>query len=255
MSDIVSPATRSRMMSGIKANDKVYDGATTATLDAAALTLAGKVVGDQVNVASSGVFADKKVGAGKTVSLTHNVSGADVGNYAIAAQTGATAAITPKALNVAIVADNKTYDGGVAATVSANGIGLSGLVSGDVVTVSSSGVFADKNVGVAKAVALTNTLGGVDRDNYAITAPTAATATITPKALSVGGIVVANKTYDGTVNATVDTRSLSLSGLVSGDTVTHRVRTARTGGCHVRFDDGAVFVAHTRASPLVVVPV
>jgi hypothetical protein len=47
------------------------------------------------------------------------------------------------------------------------------------VTVSATGLFADKNVGVAKTVNLTETNGGDDVNNYTITAQGTTTANIT----------------------------------------------------------------------------
>jgi hypothetical protein len=49
-------------------------------------TYSGLFAGDVVNVAATGLFSDKNVGTGKTVTLASSYSGADVGNYAITNQ-------------------------------------------------------------------------------------------------------------------------------------------------------------------------
>lgn len=61
-------------------------------------------------------------------------------------------------------------------------------------------------------------LGGVDAGNYTI-GDAAAFADITAKALTASGIVAANKVYDGTRVAGLDTGAAVLAGVVMGDTV------------------------------------
>jgi hypothetical protein len=51
-----------------------------------------------------------------------------------------------------ITAADKTYDAGTAATVNTAGASNGGLLAGDVVTVSATGLFDDKNVGAGKTV-------------------------------------------------------------------------------------------------------
>ena len=85
-----------------------------------------------------------------------------------------TANITAKALPVTgAVAANKTYDGTTAATLSAGG-SLSGVVSGDTVTLgnNSAGTFANATVGTGKAVTTAMTISGTDAGNYTLTQPT-----------------------------------------------------------------------------------
>jgi hypothetical protein len=169
-----------------------------------------------VNVAATGRFSDKNVGTAKTVNLTSNYSGADVGNYSITDQTSTTANITPAALVISgMAANNKTYDGTTVATVNLAGVRESGLVSGDVVNVAATGRFSDKNVGTAKTVNLTSSYSGADVGNYSITDQTTTTANITPAAL----LVVANnatKNADG--QGYTGGNGVSFSGLVNNET-------------------------------------
>ena len=121
-------------------------------------------------VAATGTFDNKNVGAGKTVTLTSSYSGADVGNYTITNQASTTADVTKKTLGVSgITAASKVYDGNNLATVSSGSAAYDGLVSGDVLQVSASGTFNDKNVGAGKTVTLASSYSGADVGNYAIT--------------------------------------------------------------------------------------
>jgi hypothetical protein len=214
-------------VSGITANNKVYDGNTTATLNTGSAALVGVVGGDDVTPDTSsaaGTFSDKNVGTGKTVTVSGlALSGADAGNYTVTQPT-TTADITAKALTVSgITANNKVYDGSTTATLNTSAAALVGVVGGDIVTLTTSGasgVFSDANVGTAKTVTVSGlTIGGADVGNYTLTQP-ATTADITAKALTVSGITANNKVYDGNTTATLNTGSAVLMGVIGGDDVT-----------------------------------
>ncbi|MBN2965005.1 filamentous hemagglutinin N-terminal domain-containing protein [Sulfurospirillum sp. T05] len=214
-------AQKALTISGITASNKTYDGLLTATVNTASVAKTGLIDGDTLTVSSSGVFTDKNAGTGKTVTLTNTYAGADKDNYIITDQTTATADIAQKALTISgISASNKTYDGLLTATVNTASVIKTGLIDGDTLTVSSSGVFTDKNAGTGKTVTLTNTYGGADVNNYAITDQTTTTADIAQKALTISGISASNKTYDGLLTATVNTASVIKTGLIDGDTLT-----------------------------------
>jgi len=74
------------VISGITANNKVYDANTTATIDVSGAIYTGLLGSDDVSVGATGLFSDKNVADGKTVTLTSNYSGADVANYSITDQ-------------------------------------------------------------------------------------------------------------------------------------------------------------------------
>ena len=215
----IMPASLS--VSGASAQNKTYDGMTSATISGA--TLAGTVyAGDAVTLgnATSGTFADKNVGTAKAVSVTATLSGVGATNYTLTQPTGLSANITPASLSVSgATAQNKVYDGSTSATVS--GATLVGLYAGDVVTLTNatSGTFADKNVGTAKAVSVVSALSGAAATNYTLTQPTGLSANITPASLSVSGATAQNKVYDGTTSATIS--GATLAGTVyAGDSVT-----------------------------------
>ena len=213
-------------VTGISANNKTYDGTTAATLNIGGASLVGVVSGDTVTLNTSsaaGTFAQSAVGSNITVTVTGlSLSGTSAGNYSLTQPT-TTANIAAQALTVTgITANNKTYDGTPSATLNTSGASLVGVVSGDTVTLNTSGAvgtFAQAGVGSNITVTVTGlALSGASAANYTLTQPTAA-ASITAKALTVTGITANNKTYDGTTTATLNTSGASLVGVVSGDTV------------------------------------
>ena len=104
--------TKSLTVSGVTASNKTYDGTTNASMDGTSAVYSGIVIGDTFNGTYTGVFSDKNVGTGKTVTITSSYSGADVSNYSVTDQSSTTANITAKALTVSgITASSKTYDG------------------------------------------------------------------------------------------------------------------------------------------------
>ena len=208
-------------VSGITASNKTYNGNTSATIDVSSASYSGLISGDSISVASTGVFDNKNVGTGKTVTLTSSYSGDDISNYSITDQSSTTANIIAKALTVSgITASNKTYNGNTSATIDVSSASYSGLISGDSISVASTGVFDNKNVGTGKTVTLTSSYSGDDISNYSITDQSSTTANIIAKALTVSGITASNKTYNGNTSATIDdVSSASYSGLISGDSI------------------------------------
>jgi filamentous hemagglutinin family protein len=212
---------------GITANDKVYDALTGATLNTGSAGLTGAIAGDTLTLgtgSASGSFADKNVGAAKTVTVAGlSLGGADAGNYSLSGYS-TTASITPKAVSATgITAANKVYDALTTATLSTGSAGLSGVIAGDTLTLATgtaSGSFADKNVGTGKTVAVAGlSLGGADAGNYTLGGYTT-TASITPKSVSATGITANDKVYDALTGAVLNTASAALSGGIAGDTLT-----------------------------------
>lgn len=232
-SHFVDVSRRAINVTGLAAEDKVYDGTTAATLNLGTSSFDGLVAGDDITVTGgTGAFSDKNVGAGKTVSVTGLVlGGADAANYALGSSTTTSASITPRAIaNVSgITADDKVYDGTTAAALGTDAASFNGIVAGDDLSVSAAdGAFSDRNAGIDKSVAITGLeLGGADAANYILTHNTAtATASITPRAIfAVTDITANDKNYDGTTAAALDTRGASFVGAIAGDDL--RVATAR----------------------------
>ena len=154
---------------------KVYDGTTDAAITGA--TLNGVVNSEDVTLAnaSTGTFADKNIGLGKAVTSAMTLAGADIGNYTLT-QPALTGNITAKGLTVTgITASNKAYDGNTNATLNTTGATLVGAVTGDAVTLDTTGAtgaFTDAEVGTGKMVLVSGlTLSGADAGNYTLTQP------------------------------------------------------------------------------------
>jgi len=203
----------------IVANDKVYDGTTTATLSSQSVT--GTVGADVVTlVVGAADFDTKDAGTGKTVTATTlSLGGASAGNYVLGASTANdTADIAAKTVTPVIVANDKVYDGTTVATLSSQGV--TGVVGAEVVTLGVGDAnFDNKNIGINKTVtATTLTLGGADAANYVLGAATA-TDQANIAARPVTPIITANsKTYDGSTTATLS--SQGVTGTIGGDVVT-----------------------------------
>ena len=216
-------------VTGILADNKVYDGGASATLNTGAAVFAGLIGGDVLTVSSAtGNFVDKNVGTGKTVNITGlTLGGADLANYSLVSGNSTTTAnITKLRLTSlsGITAENKTYDRTPGATLDLTGASFGGLVSGDDLSLATgTGTFGDRNVGTGKTVTIAGlTFGGNDAGNYDL--PLAAlttSANITPKDITaVTGILALDKVYDGNTSATLDNSSAVFAGLIAGDTLT-----------------------------------
>lgn len=127
--------------------------------------------------------------------------------------------IAPKEVaikNVSVV--SKVYDGTTDAKITSEGM-LDGVVGGDKVTIEpGKAAYSDKNVGTDKTVAFSGfSLAGEDAANYVLKAqPKGTTASITPKELTIGALIVKDKQYDGKNTAEIDGTPV-LIGVVDGD--------------------------------------
>ncbi|MFZ9345457.1 MAG: MBG domain-containing protein, partial [Opitutales bacterium] len=95
-------------ITGVTAQDKVYDGLTGATLDTTAPVFAGLLPGDQLTITgATGAFGSAGAANGKTVTVNGlTFGGSDLLNYDLPASFTTSANITPAPLTV--TADNKT---------------------------------------------------------------------------------------------------------------------------------------------------
>jgi hypothetical protein len=112
-------------ITGLTASNKVYDGATTATLTGTA-AYNGLVSGETFPVTGTPVasFGDANVGTGKAVTVSGYT--APNANYSLTQPTGLAANITPKQLTISgsFTANNKPFDGTTAATIASNALTL-----------------------------------------------------------------------------------------------------------------------------------
>ncbi|MFZ1934316.1 MAG: YDG domain-containing protein [Thermoguttaceae bacterium] len=190
-------------VTGITANNKVYDGTTVATLNLGSAILVGVASGDDVTLntgSASGAFADRNVGAGKTVSIAGlTLSGADAGNYILVMPT-ATADITARAITVTAATDSKVYDGTPLAAAAPT-ITSGSLVSSDAAAFTET--YDTKNVGTGKTLTPAGAVNdGNSGNNYALTFVPDNTGVITARSLTISATGI-NKQYDGTTAATV----------------------------------------------------
>src|SRR5207253_1711857 len=119
-------------VTGVTASNKVYDQATTATLNTGSAALSGVISGDTVNLGAGsarGAFLTARGGSGMTVTVAGlTISGTDAGNYSLTQPTP-TADITAKTLTVTgVTAGNKVYDRTNTATLSTGSAALSGVI-------------------------------------------------------------------------------------------------------------------------------
>ena len=217
----ISPAPLT--VSGPSAVNRVYDGTSAVGLtgQASVRPLLTDAVG--VGGGGQGRLADKNAGVARAVAVTgYTLTGPDAGNYTVVQPLGLTATISPAPLPITgITALDKVYDGSTA--VQLRGTGSVAALSGDAVSVAGSGVgeFADKSVGMAKAVSVSGfTLSGTDAANYSPVQPANLSAAITPALLT----YVATPTTVFLGQPIVGLTG-AVSGLVQGDTFA----TATTG--------------------------
>ncbi|PWU13392.1 MAG: hypothetical protein C5B50_19475 [Verrucomicrobia bacterium] len=235
---------KSLFVSGLTAAGKTYDATTTATLSGTAALLAAEAAGsgttadgkpytgDTVSLNSTaasaftGTFASKDAANGIVVKITGNsLTGAQAGDYALSSTDEGngtvTANIAPKALTMSglSVAASKVYDATTTASVSGSPTlqstesAGSGTISdgkpytGDTVSITgtATGTYNSKDVATASSVSFSGlSLTGAQSSDYSLTIQSAASATITAKALTMSGLSVpASKVYDATTTATV----------------------------------------------------
>ena len=170
-----------------------------------------KLVGPNANTETITLQAIKAGTPSKGITATYE-SGTHKGSKTV------TPGVAQKEVTVSgITAANKEYDGNTDATVNASGATITGIVSGDSLTITATGSFADADVGENKTVTLTlGTLGGADSANYTLATAgnqTETKANITAKDVSISAVTVSDKDYNGNANATV--ASVTITG-VSG---------------------------------------
>ncbi len=208
-------------ISGMRANDKPYDGTTTATIDNSGDAPVGVIAGDVVNLNTSTTASFSQANAGNFLTVTgslFSISDADADNYSLSQPT-AIASIEPALLTITASNQGLTY--GVA--LDSTAFKVSGLVSPD----SISGVALATNDGTSKlndyqvissAATITPSAAVFSRgnsSNYSITY-VRGSLVVNPAPLTVTGVSGSNKPYDGTTNDTIS-GTASLLGLISGD--------------------------------------
>ena len=206
-------------VSGITANDKVYDGTTNAKLNFSNAKFAGILENDTLTVTAKGVFEKPDIGKQKVTISDLTLGGASTANYVLAEsgnQSETTATITAKEVTITITPNGGTYGSVVAATAK-----LTGAVDGKnvPVTLTYTGNGYNDTAVPVNAGSYTVT-ASIANSNYTLTGKTTADFVITPKAVTVTGITANDKVYDGTTNATLDCSNAKFGGVLENDTLT-----------------------------------
>ncbi|HEY5999460.1 MAG TPA: YDG domain-containing protein [bacterium] len=216
----VTPATLTVSASGLTPAGKTYDGTTAATLTIGSPTLVGVVGADVVSLdttGAAGAFADRNVGAAKTVNISGlALTGADAANYVLTQPTR-TAGITARPVTVTAVVDSKLYDG----TASSAGVAVvsaaTPLAAGDT-TGSWVQIFDNRNAGTGKSLIPLGTVNDGNAGlNYAYTFTPVAGGAITRLPITVTA-VSDTKVYDGTTSSAGVPVLSALTPLAPGDT-------------------------------------
>ena len=155
---------------------KTYDGTTSATLSAANYELSGVIGGDSVslNEPTSGAYATKNAGSAIDVTVSGlALTGAAAGDYTVARSASADIGnIDPKALTASLIgAVSKVYDGSTTATLTSSNYQLSGVISGDAVSLNdpTTGAYATSQVGTGIKVTATGlALSGAAAGDYTV---------------------------------------------------------------------------------------
>ncbi|KJV36368.1 YDG domain-containing protein [Luteibacter yeojuensis] len=209
-------------LSGITANNKVYDGNANAALTIAGNAALSGVQGSDVvgfdGTNAKGTFITANAGDNLGVTVTaFSLTGGSASNYALTQPAGLKATINPAPLTAVIIGSpTKIYDGTNSATLTAADYRLDGFVGADGATVPQSATanYTTKNVGTGLGVESTLVTSdflanaGTNLANYALPSTGAGNnGIIQPKAIDLTG----SRVYDGTT-----TGAGSLFGVLQG---------------------------------------
>jgi filamentous hemagglutinin family protein len=215
----IAPAALTLSTSNVS---KTYDGGLTA-LGTATISSGTLFSTDSIS-GGSFAFTNKNVGSGTKVVATSGVTvndGNGGGNYIVSYANNTTSTITAASLAVTGVSavGTRVYDGGTTATLA--GTAAVDALGSDVISLGGvgAGVFADRNVGIAKAVTVSGfSLSGTDAGNYLLVQPSGLTANVTAAALTLSTSNV-SKTYDAGLSA-LGTMIITSGSLFSPDSTT-----------------------------------
>jgi autotransporter-associated beta strand protein len=204
--------TAQESLSGNTYNGSAYTGTYSTNFlgnDLTSATITGAATGTNVGTYASNLA----------------VTGGVLNNYNTPVITNANFVVSPKPITISgITATGKIYDSNNTVTLNKPEVATLGFISRDGISINTIGVFDNVNVGT-QTVTLTQSYGGTT-SNYAITnQSTKPTASITPKALTIGSATAVNKVYDGTNEAFISSLG-SLSGMIGTQTLNVAVNKA-----------------------------
>ena len=214
-------------VSGITVADKTYDGIAAAYTGSPVVETA-----DDKPVAVFGFTYTWKDSDGNLLTSAPQNAGTYTLTVAVedaryAGSVTVDFTIAPKALTITGVgAADKTYDGTVKADATGDAV-LNDVVGEDIVTVKAgTAAFTDKDAGMQTVKFTDYGIEGKDAGNYTVSQPANVTATISRAPVTITGVVVSDKTYDGSTAATV-TNAGTVEGVVPGDIVTAKAGAAQ----------------------------
>ena len=197
-------------VTGATTHNKQYDGNNAALVDGGSLV--GVLAGEVANVAlhQSGTFGQINIGTGIAITSTCTIDGTASGNYTLTQPSLTSRDIISVQLTAHITADDKCYDGGVTATLSAQWV--TGMVNGetDVTLTVGAKSFDDPNPGSRTVTASILSLGGTKASNYVLALGATATTSATIKALPVAGDITG--LHDVIMSNTITLTSHASSG-------------------------------------------
>ena len=191
---------------------KVYDRNVSSTA-VPSITSGSLITGD--TAVWTEAYDNRNAGTTHVMTPAGSVSDGNGGNnYAVSFASISTGVITGRPITVTAGPSTKVYDGNVSSTAVPT-ITSGSLITGD--TAVWTETYDNKKVGNAHVMTPAGSVSdGNGGNNYAVTAVTIATGVITPRALT-ASITANNKTYDGSVTATIASRTLT--GAIPLDTV------------------------------------
>lgn len=209
---------------GVSANNKIYDGTTSATFYDIG-TILGIVGSDVLSIDLSKIsasFDNKNTGQNKVVTFSgFSIEGIDSFKYNLFEQPkNSTATISPLETTISgVISENKVYYGTTNAEISGAHVVDQKINSDDVNILKGKANFSDKKVSANKIVTFSDfKLIGNDATNYTLVSqPQSVYADITPKNLTIN-VTISDKKYDG-INTASFSEAPTINGVVQNDNV------------------------------------
>ena len=211
-----------------------YNGNTTATLTGANFSLTGLVTGEAISVAQTGgTYNSKDVATAATV--TANLVSGDfaagggtlVTNYVLPTNASGAGHITALTLTASIIGDPaRPYNGNTNATLTGANFSLTGLVGVEAISVTqTAGTYNSKDVVTANTVTASLATGDFTAGgntlltNYVLPTTASGAGHISAVTLTAAIIGTPTRPYNGNTNAVLTGANFSLTGVVSGETI------------------------------------
>jgi hypothetical protein len=244
-----SVAKKQLTITGLVGVDKVYNGTTSAEL-LGTPSYVGLVNGESLGVTgvANATFANKNVGAGKTVTISGFTD--PNGNYVVTPPT-ATASITAKeAVVVGLDGSDKSYDGTTSTSLSGTP-SLLGVETVDQANVILGGTplisFVSPNSGSAVEIVVSGyALSGSEAGNYQVVQPVGLTADINPKPATITANNQ-NKASGSVLTLGPGQKEFTVAGLVTGEAI-DTVTLVASGGTQAQ--DPVGFYSITVSDPV-----